>query len=129
MSDRHGRTAHGDNDRRRRPRGGFRLCSTRRFTDLVEDCLDALPRRLRRRGTAAHLRVVDVPGDPGAGDGIAVYDPRANALTVFRRAAELRADSGTELSEVVTLGVAAALGDASGFPVDDRGDPRPDRDD
>lgn len=59
---------------------------------------------------------------------MAVYDPGANALTVFRRPAELRADSRASLTDVVTRGVAVALGEAPGFAFDERGEAWPDRD-
>lgn len=126
VSDRHGRALHADGDPRRRPSDGFRMRDARRFTRLVQDVVDTLPRRLLEAVADAEIVVEDVPVPDAAGAQVALarFDPAAvpPRLTVYRRPLESRALSREELDEVVRAavgrGVARALGIAEDLPDD-----------
>lgn len=115
--DRHGRAAHGDTDRRRRPSDGFRVHGPRRFGQLVEDALTSLPAALLEAAGDAQVAVEDLPPpDTAARDvPLARFEPGAPArLVVYRRPLELRALSHADLTELVRAAagqeIARALG-------------------
>lgn len=119
--DRHGRTARGVPDRRRRPVDGYRLPSVARFAALVSDVVDTLPPPVRTALATAELVVVDVPP---AGtvpvDGllplVEVHGTRGRAsrVVVYRRPVEARAlnrlDLTDLLGEALIIEAARALG-------------------
>ena len=117
--DRHGRAAHVDTDRRRRPVDGFRVRSAARFADLVEDALAALPAPLLDAVARADVRIENIPPDadevrladftPGRTRG---SPPR---LVVYRRPMEARALSRNDLVDVLRAGIGEEIADALGM--------------
>lgn len=125
-SDRHGRAARTDGDRRRRPVDGFRMHDVRRFTAVVEDALATLPQALRDAAGEALVAVEDVP--PAGSDAViplARFEPAQSRrqlpgkLILYRRPLELRALSRDDLAELIRAAagreIARALGREADF--------------
>ena len=130
--DRHGRSLRADSDPRRRPPDGFRVRDATRFRQIVLDAISALPERLGAPLDAADIAVTDVPLIDEAvttasawtrldGFELATFDRRAKPrplLTVYRRPLETRAESRTDLEDVVKLAIGEAVARALGMEDD-----------
>lgn len=128
--DRHGRALRADGDPRRRPRDGFRARDAGRFRQIVLDAMSALPDRLGAPLDAADVIVADVPpideavpapplGPPAVT--LATFDRDARPrplLTVYRRPLEIRAETRTDLEDVVKLAIGEAVARALGLDDD-----------
>ena len=122
-SDRHGRTSRVDNDPRRRPSDGYRLRGADRFRRVADEVISSLPDRYVEALAGARLVVDEVPEAPMTESGgdirLAAFD--GEALTVYRRPIELRAENRGTLEDTIVLAVAQAVARRLGWEDDVEG--------
>lgn len=119
--DRHGRLHAAAGDDRRRPPAGFRAAGSRRFRQLLDDAMLALPPVAAAALAGASVEVREIPdvtapafpADVPLAEALASGE-RVRHLVVFRRPVERRAADRDDLVELLRDAVLDAAAEALG---------------